>query len=175
MTVLCFLSPIFSYFCLFVAAFNPCQGSEPRKKYMKTWPNASKSSRRDCSVDQKTEIEDEQERSYSPTAMYIFFFHTSSKMSVNTHITSGTRETFAFSIRDVLLCFRISVLFCHAKIDKENIVSGLSAGLADQKVVWLNITVNEVVIVNGLNTSKLYKMGHLRRISMKIDKFSVIM
>jgi hypothetical protein len=31
------------------------------------------------------------------------------------------------------------------------------------------------VIVNGLNTSKLYKMGHLRRISMKIDKFSVIM
>lgn len=96
-------------------------------------------------------------------------------MSVDTHITSGTRETFAFSIRDVLLCFRVSVLLCHAKIDKENIVSGLSAGLADQKVVWLNITVNEVVIVNGLNTSKLYKMGHLRRISKKINKFSVIM
>lgn len=46
----CFFSPIFSYFCLFVAALRPCQGSEPRKKYIKTWPNASKSSRLDCSM-----------------------------------------------------------------------------------------------------------------------------
>jgi len=28
----CFFSPIFSYFCLFVAAFNPCQGSVPLKR-----------------------------------------------------------------------------------------------------------------------------------------------
>lgn len=45
----CFFSPIFSYFCLFVAALRPCQGSEPLKKYMKTWPRDSRSSRRDCS------------------------------------------------------------------------------------------------------------------------------
>ena len=32
--------------------------------------------------------------------------------------------------------------------------------IPDQKVVWLNITVNEVVVVNGLNTSKLYKIRH---------------
>lgn len=60
----------------------------------------------------------------------------------------------------MLLCFRISILLGHAKVDKENIVSGLSAGLADQKVVWLNIAVNEIMVVNGLNTSKLYKIGH---------------
>ena len=30
--VVCFFSPIFSYFCLLVAALSPCQGSPPRKK-----------------------------------------------------------------------------------------------------------------------------------------------
>lgn len=48
--VVCFFSPIFSYFCLFVAALRPCQGSPPRRKYMNTCPRASKSSRRDCSL-----------------------------------------------------------------------------------------------------------------------------
>jgi hypothetical protein len=34
--VVCFFSPIFSYFCLLVAALRPCHGSPPRRKYMKT-------------------------------------------------------------------------------------------------------------------------------------------
>jgi hypothetical protein len=50
MGVVCFFSPIFSYFCLFVAALRPCQGKLPRRKYMKTWPRDSRSSRLDCSV-----------------------------------------------------------------------------------------------------------------------------
>lgn len=49
MGVICFFSPIFSYFCLFVAALRPCHGRLPRRKYMKTWPRDSRSSRRDCS------------------------------------------------------------------------------------------------------------------------------
>ena len=50
MGVVCFFSPIFSYFCLFVAALRPCQGKLPRRKYIKTWPRDSRSSRLDCSV-----------------------------------------------------------------------------------------------------------------------------
>ena len=34
--VVCFFSPIFSYFCLLVAALSPCHGNPPRRKYMKT-------------------------------------------------------------------------------------------------------------------------------------------
>jgi len=49
MAVVCFFSPIFSYFCLLVAAFKPCQGSPPLRKYIKTCPKASRSSRLDCS------------------------------------------------------------------------------------------------------------------------------
>ena len=45
-----FFSEIFSYFCFFVAAFSPCHGSDPRRKYINTYPSDSRSSRRDCSI-----------------------------------------------------------------------------------------------------------------------------
>ena len=48
--VVIFFSMIRSYFCLFVAAFNPCQGRDPLKKYKRTYASDSKSSRRDCSI-----------------------------------------------------------------------------------------------------------------------------
>ena len=41
-----FFSLIFSYFCFLVAALSPCQGSEPRLKYISTYPRLSMSSRR---------------------------------------------------------------------------------------------------------------------------------
>lgn len=80
-------------------------------------------------------------------------------MGIDTHIASSSRKTLAFSIWNMLLCLRISVLLGHTKVDQENIVGGLSAWLADQKVVWLDITVNEIMVVNGLNTSQLYEIG----------------
>lgn len=46
-----FFSLMRSYFCLFVAALRPCQGRDPRLKYMRTYPRDSRSSRLDCSVD----------------------------------------------------------------------------------------------------------------------------
>src|SRR5271167_2365835 len=48
--VVIFFSMIRSYFCFLVAAFSPCQGSEPRQKYSMTYPRDSMSSRRDCST-----------------------------------------------------------------------------------------------------------------------------
>lgn len=45
-----FFSEMRSYFCLLVAAFSPCHGSDPRLKYIKTYPRDSKSSLLDCSI-----------------------------------------------------------------------------------------------------------------------------
>lgn len=50
-----FFSLMRSYFCLLVAAFRPCQGREPRLKYMRTYPSDSRSSRLDCSGKQEVE------------------------------------------------------------------------------------------------------------------------
>ena len=45
-----FFSLILSYFCRLVAAFNPCHGKLPLRKYMSTYPNDSISSLRLCSA-----------------------------------------------------------------------------------------------------------------------------
>lgn len=55
-----FFSLMRSYFCLFVAALRPCQGREPRLKYMRTYPSDSRSSRLDCSVDTRAAMSHEQ-------------------------------------------------------------------------------------------------------------------
>lgn len=56
-----FFSLMRSYFCLLVAAFRPCHGSEPRLKYMRTYPNDSRSSRLDCSVETTSGNKDDEE------------------------------------------------------------------------------------------------------------------
>lgn len=56
-----FFSLMRSYFCLLVAAFSPCHGSEPRLKYMRTYPNDSRSSRLDCSVETTSGNKDDEE------------------------------------------------------------------------------------------------------------------
>lgn len=41
-----FLSAIFSYLSFLLSALSPCQGNDPLKKYINTYPIASKSSLR---------------------------------------------------------------------------------------------------------------------------------
>lgn len=42
---------------------------------------------------------------------------TSAKMCVNAHISCRAAKTFAFPVRYVLFCFRISILLGHTEID----------------------------------------------------------
>ena len=104
MAVNCFFSPIFSYFCLLVAALSPCHGKPPRRKYMKTWPSASRSSRRDCSRP---------------------------KCVLMDHVSCGARETLALAIRYVLFRLGISILFSHAKVNHMNNVCSFGVGSAN--------------------------------------------
>ncbi|SRR6266403_1080706 len=106
MGVVCFFSPIFSYFCLFVAALRPCQGKLPRRKYKKTWPRDSRSSRLDCSVSESERWITDQVR----------HDRTSAQVSVNTHVSRSSTQALAFTVRDVLLCLWITVLLGHPKI-----------------------------------------------------------
>ena len=107
-----FFSPIFSYFCLLVAALRPCHGSPPRRKYMKTWPRASRSSRRDCSDTIKgvSIVRRINEASMKTR-------RTAAQVRVDTHISCCTAKAFPFTIWYVLFCPGISILFCHPKID----------------------------------------------------------
>lgn len=108
--VVCFFSPIFSYFCLFVAAFKPCHGKLPLRKYIKTWPNDSKSSRRDCS-ERKGSFRSVDQRSA---------ILTSTQMGVDAHVACRATQALSFTIRYMLLGFRITILFGHPEVDHVN-------------------------------------------------------
>ena len=55
----------------------------------------------------------------------------------------------------MLLGLWVSVLFGHAKVDHVDDIGILALGTSDQKVVWLDIAVNEVLFVNRLDTREL--------------------
>lgn len=79
-------------------------------------------------------------------------------MRVYTHISCGATQALSFSIRDVLPGLRISVLFRHTKVDDMDKVGVLGPGAANEKVVGLDITINQILFVDGLCPCKLFRI-----------------
>jgi hypothetical protein len=73
------------------------------------------------------------------------------KMGVDTHVTRRTRERLAFSVWNVLLRLGVTVLLSHTEVHDVDYVSTLRAWSADKEVVRLDVAVDEVLLVNGLN------------------------
>ena len=76
-------------------------------------------------------------------------------MGVDTHVSRGTRERFAFPVRNVLLGLGVAVLLRHAEVDNVDDVGALRAGPANEEVVWLDIPVDQVLLVDGLYAGQL--------------------
>lgn len=76
----------------------------------------------------------------------------STQMGVDGHVSSCSTQTLPLSIRDMLLRLWISVLLGHTKIDYVYDVGSLGHGSTDEEVVWLDVSVDEVLLVNGLYT-----------------------
>ena len=74
-----------------------------------------------------------------------------SQMGVDTHVTRRTRKGLALPVRDVLLRLGVTVLLGHTKVHDVNYISTLRAWSANEEVVRLNVAVDEVLLVNGLN------------------------
>lgn len=77
------------------------------------------------------------------------------KVGVDTHVTGRTRQRLAFSVGNVLLRLGITVLLRHTKVDDVDDVGSLGARAADQEVVGLDVTVDEVLLVDGLDAGQL--------------------
>lgn len=76
-------------------------------------------------------------------------------MGVDAHISCRAGQRFPLAIGDVLLRLGISVLLCHAKIDNMDNVLRLARYLANQEVVGFDVTVDEVLLVDSLNSGQL--------------------
>lgn len=77
-------------------------------------------------------------------------------MRVDACISSGTSKVFALSERNVL-SIRVLVAFGKTEIDDENVVF-VSVVSSNQKVIWLDISVNDSLFVDLLNTLNLFEM-----------------
>ena len=59
----------------------------------------------------------------------------------------------------MLLRLGVSILFGHAKIHHMNDIGGFRSGSTNQKVVRLDITVDEVLLVDCLDSRELLKIS----------------
>ena len=81
---------------------------------------------------------------------------TPSQVCVDAHVTSSTTETLALAVWDVLLGLGVTVLLRHTKVNNMNDVGTLGHWPPNEEVVWLDITVDEVLLMNRLNTGNLW-------------------
>ena len=79
-----------------------------------------------------------------------------SKMGVDTHVTRRTGKRLALPVRDVLLRLGVTVLLGHTEVHDVNNISTLRAWSANEEVIRLDIAINEVLLMNGLNPRQLY-------------------
>lgn len=77
------------------------------------------------------------------------------QMGVDTHVSSGTRERLPFAVGDMLLGLGVAILLGHAKINDVDDIGSLRPWPANQEVVGLDITVDEVLLVDSLNPREL--------------------
>jgi hypothetical protein len=73
------------------------------------------------------------------------------QMGVDGHVTGGSTERLALPVGNVLLRLWVTVLLGHAEIDDVDNVGSLGAGAADEEVVGLDVAVDEVLLVDGLD------------------------
>lgn len=76
-------------------------------------------------------------------------------MGVNTHVARSTGKTLALTVGDMLLGLWIAVELSHTKVNDEDLVGHIRAGFADQKVIGLDVTVDEILFVDSLDASQL--------------------
>ena len=75
-----------------------------------------------------------------------------SQMGVDAHITSCATQRFPFAIWNMLFCFWIAILFGHSKVDYMDDVSSLGVWSTYQKIVRLDVSVYQILLVNSLYT-----------------------
>jgi len=73
------------------------------------------------------------------------------QVGVDGHVTGGSAERLALTVGNVLLRLWVTVLLGHAEVDDVDNVGSFGAGAADEEVVGLDVTVDQVLLVDGLH------------------------
>lgn len=77
---------------------------------------------------------------------------TAPEMCVDAHITRSPAQTLSFSIGNMLFRLGVTILLRHTKVDNIDQVSVLRPRTTNEEVVWLDVTIYEVLLVNSLHS-----------------------
>lgn len=80
---------------------------------------------------------------------------TFSQVGVDRHVAGGPCETLVLPVRNVFFGLGIDVLFSQAKVDDVDDVLLLVPLPPDEEVLWLHVSVDEVLGVDVLNPGEL--------------------
>lgn len=83
---------------------------------------------------------------------------TSTQMRVYAHVSRGTTQTLALAVGNVLLRLGIPILLGHTKIDYVNYIGRFGPRASDEKVVGLDVSVNQILLVDSLDPSELFRV-----------------
>jgi len=87
------------------------------------------------------------------------------QMGVDTHVSCSSRKGLSLAVWDMLLRLRVTVLLGHAEVNHMDNAGSLGARAANEEVVGFDIAVNEILLVNGLNTRKHLLGNHDNRLN----------
>ena len=75
-------------------------------------------------------------------------------MGIDAHVPRSARKGLFLSVGNVLFGGRISVVLRHPKVNQVD--GGGVVVSPNQEVVWLDVTIDEVLVMGGLNASQLH-------------------
>lgn len=81
-------------------------------------------------------------------------------MCVDRHVTGSTGQRFSLAVGNVLLGLGVAVLLGHTEVNDVDDIGGLSARSADEEVVGLDVTVDEVLLVDCLHARELANVSY---------------
>lgn len=77
---------------------------------------------------------------------------TSSQMRIDAHVPGCSTQTFSFSVRDVLLGPRVSILFCHSEVDHVDRIRSFGTRPTYEEVVGFDVSIYQILLVNCLHS-----------------------
>lgn len=83
-------------------------------------------------------------------------YPTFPQMSIDAHISGSASQALVFPVLDVLARLRVNVLLGQAKVDNVHHRLVLCMVPPHQKVLWLHVSVYQVLVVDILNSGYLH-------------------
>jgi len=86
---------------------------------------------------------------------------TFAQMCVDAHVACSACQALVFTIRYMLVCLRVDIFLCESKVNNVNDVASLRRLAADEEILRLNVTIDQMLGVYILHPCYLENVTHV--------------